>query len=168
MGRFPSFASDHPSDPHHSTIPYLRARRSLSLSLSVPPSLFRRCFPLSHSRWRFSRFLVPLCHAQAHYLPLSRPPSSSATVFPSRSFGTFLTSNHLGPRTSAVSRSFLAAAFRHFPPDRARPVRQNAILFGHVFVLSLSLAWRGKTEHNTIARSTKRFRMLPRTIHAPW
>lgn len=56
-------------------------------------------------------------------LPL--PLSCAVSLARSSSFRSFLTSNHLGPRTSAVSRSFLAAAFRHFPPDRARAVRQT-------------------------------------------
>lgn len=113
VGRFPSLASDRPSVP-------TMARASLP-AYSVCLSLFSS-FPLADS---LGRFLLPLCLAPTACLPLCSLPSLSVSVSPSCSFGSFLTSNHLGPRTSAVSRSFLAAAFRHFPPDRARAVRQT-------------------------------------------
>lgn len=73
----------------------------LSLTRSLPP--------LSPAASSFSVSLDPS--------PAVLRPSHS---HPHSSLRSFLTSNHLGPRTSAVSRSFLAAAFRHFPPDRAR------------------------------------------------
>ncbi|CAL7939221.1 unnamed protein product [Xylocopa violacea] len=125
VGCFPSFACNHPSIPTTTRIPSLGLGVTLSVSL-VPVD----------SVGSLSRFLLPLCLAPSGCLPLSFPSSLSVSVSLSCSFSSFLTSNHLGPRTSAVSRSFLAAAFRHFPPDRARAVRQTPFCSSRLIVTS--------------------------------
>ena len=110
VGRSPPPAFTLLTDP---LPPLLAAHPSLPVDVALSVSPVAAVSSLS-------RFLLPLCLAPSRCPPPSWPPSLSVSVSPSCSFGSFLTSNHLGPRTSAVSRSFLAAAFRHFPPDRAR------------------------------------------------
>lgn len=123
VGCFPSFGCDHPSIPTKSRIPSFGLAVLLSVSLAA-------------AYGSLSRFLLPLCLALTGCLPLSFLPSLSVSVSLSCSFSSFLTSNHLGPRTSAVSRSFLAAAFRHFPPDRARAVRQTPSCSSRLIVVT--------------------------------
>ncbi|XP_035724188.1 uncharacterized protein LOC118442548 [Vespa mandarinia] len=158
VGCFPSFYSRRPSIPHQRTCtPFFHASLSLSLfihlsiSISISLSLFlsQSLPPLSPSLslslsspnlfLSFSLSLSLSLYYICVYIYIYIYLFLSHTLAPSLA-RSFLTSNHLGPRTSAVSRSFLAAAFRHFPADRARAVRQTPFCTSHTSVVVVVVA----------------------------